>query len=134
MTSTLQDCRELDAQDPLRALREQFILPAGVIYLDGNSLGPLPKTTAARVNEAITQEWGQGLIRAWNSAGWIDAPQRVGDKTSLEQHVAAWEQRRNAAQVKANWQFTTKDARIKLRKLYPTINASRCTRPEQPAD
>ena len=80
MTSTLQDCRELDAQDPLRALREQFILPAGVIYLDGNSLGPLPKTTAARVNEAITQEWGQGLIRAWNSAGWIDAPQRVGDK------------------------------------------------------
>ena len=80
MTSTLQDCRALDAQDPLRALREQFILPAGVIYLDGNSLGPLPKTTAARVNEAITQEWGQGLIRAWNSAGWIDAPQRVGDK------------------------------------------------------
>ena len=80
MPSTLQDCRELDAQDPLRALREQFILPAGVIYLDGNSLGPLPKTTAARVNEAITQEWGQGLIRAWNSAGWIDAPQRVGDK------------------------------------------------------
>ena len=80
MTSTLQDCRELDAQDPLRALREQFILPAGVIYLDGKSLGPLPKTTAARVNEAITQEWGQGLIRAWNSAGWIDAPQRVGDK------------------------------------------------------
>ena len=80
MTSTLQDCRALDAQDPLRALREQFILPAGVIYLDGNSLGPLPKTTAARVNEAITQEWGQGLIRAWNSAGWIETPQRVGDK------------------------------------------------------
>ena len=80
MTSTLQDCRALDAQDPLRALREQFILPAGVIYLDGNSLGPLPKTTAARVNEAITQEWGQGLIRAWNSAGWLETPQRVGDK------------------------------------------------------
>jgi len=51
-----------------------------VIYLDGNSLGLLPKATAARVNEAITQEWGQGLIRAWNSAGWISAPQRVGDK------------------------------------------------------
>ena len=80
MTQTLQDCRALDAQDPLRALREQFILPEGVIYLDGNSLGPLPKATAARVNEAMTQEWGQGLIRAWNSAGWIDAPQRVGDK------------------------------------------------------
>ena len=51
-----------------------------MIYLDGNSLGLLPKATAARVNEAITQEWGQGLIRAWNSAGWISAPQRVGDK------------------------------------------------------
>ena len=80
MTLTPQDCRALDAQDPLRNLREQFILPAGVIYLDGNSLGPLPKATAARVNEAMTQEWGQDLIRAWNSAGWIDAPQRVGDK------------------------------------------------------
>ena len=80
MTQTLQDCRALDVQDPLRPLREQFILPEGVIYLDGNSLGPLPKATAGRVNEAMTQEWGQGLIRAWNSAGWIDAPQRVGDK------------------------------------------------------
>ena len=80
MTPTLQDCRARDAQDPLRGLREQFVLPEGVIYLDGNSLGPLPKAAAARVNEAMTQAWGQGLIRAWNSAGWIDAPQRVGDK------------------------------------------------------
>ncbi|MEO8015519.1 MAG: kynureninase, partial [Polaromonas sp.] len=75
---TLQDCRALDAQDPLRALREQFILPEGVIYLDGNSLGVLPAATAARVAEAVTQEWGQGLIRSWNSAGWFDAPQRLG--------------------------------------------------------
>ena len=80
MTSSLQDCRARDAQDLLRTLRAQFVLPDGVIYLDGNSLGPLPKATAARVSEAVTQEWGQGLIRAWNSAGWIDAPQRVGDK------------------------------------------------------
>ena len=80
MTPTLQDCRALDAQDPLRALREQFILPAGVIYLDGNSLGPLPKTTAARLGEAVIREWGQGLISSWNRAGWIDAPQRLGDK------------------------------------------------------
>lgn len=80
MTSTLQDCRALDAQDPLRALREQFTLPEGVIYLDGNSLGVLPKTTAARVAQAVTREWGQGLIRSWNSAGWFDAPQRLGDK------------------------------------------------------
>lgn len=80
MTTPLQDCRALDAQDPLRALREQFTLPEGVIYLDGNSLGVLPKAAAARVAEAVTREWGQGLIRSWNSAGWFDAPQRLGDK------------------------------------------------------
>ena len=77
---TLQHCRTLDAQDPLRDLRDQFVLPEGVIYLDGNSLGVLPRTAAARVAEAVTHEWGQGLIRSWNSAGWFDLPQRLGDK------------------------------------------------------
>jgi hypothetical protein len=52
-----------------------------------------------------------------------DLPDRIGDKAAIEQHIAAWEQRRNTAQVKANWQFTTADARIKLRKLYPSIAA-----------
>ena len=80
MTKTLEDCRALDAQDPLRALRQQFSLPEGLIYLDGNSLGALPKTTAARVAEAVTQHWGLGLIRSWNSAGWFDLPQRLGNK------------------------------------------------------
>jgi kynureninase len=80
MTTTLQDCRALDAQDPLHNLRDQFRLPAGVIYLDGNSLGVLPRTTAARVGQAVTEEWGEGLIRSWNSAGWFDLPQRLGDK------------------------------------------------------
>ena len=80
MTTTLQDCRAFDAQDPLRELKHQFVLPEGVIYLDGNSLGVLPKTAAARVAQAVTQEWGQGLIRSWNSAGWFDLPQRLGDK------------------------------------------------------
>src|SRR6185369_13747826 len=47
---------------------------------DGNSLGVLPRATAARVAQAITQEWGQGLIRSWNSAGWFSMPQRIGDK------------------------------------------------------
>jgi kynureninase len=78
--TTLQDCRTLDTQDPLRALREQFTLPEGVIYLDGNSLGVLPVTAAARVAEAVTAEWGQGLIRSWNSAGWFELPQRLGNK------------------------------------------------------
>jgi kynureninase len=66
---TLDDCRHLDAQDPLRALRDHFTLPEDVIYHDGNSLGVLPKAAAARVAEVVTQEWGQGLIRSWNRAG-----------------------------------------------------------------
>jgi kynureninase len=70
----------LDAADPLRALREQFSLPPGLIYLDGNSLGVLPTTTSARVQQVVQQEWGQGLIGSWNSAGWMHLPQRVGDK------------------------------------------------------
>ncbi|MGB4116312.1 MAG: kynureninase [Polaromonas sp.] len=78
--TTLQDCIALDAQDQLRKLRQQFTLPEGVIYLDGNSLGVLPNTAAARVAKAMTEEWGQGLIRSWNSAGWFDMPQRLGNK------------------------------------------------------
>ena len=78
--TTLKDCCAFDAQDPLRGLRQQFSLPEGVIYLDGNSLGALPNTAADRVAKAVTQEWGQGLIRSWNSAGWFDMPQRLGDK------------------------------------------------------
>ena len=79
MTS-LEHCRALDAEDPLKPLRDLFSLPPGVIYLDGNSLGALPRTAAARVAHAVTQEWGDGLIRSWNSAGWFDLPQRVGDQ------------------------------------------------------
>ena len=77
---SLADCEVLDQQDPLRPLREQFELPAGVIYLDGNSLGVLPRATPTQVAQAVTQEWGQDLIRSWNSAGWFTLPQRVGDK------------------------------------------------------
>jgi kynureninase len=77
---TRNDALALDAADPLAPLRDQFELPPGTIYLDGNSLGVLPKTTAARVQQVVQQEWGVDLIRSWNSAGWIDMPQRVGDK------------------------------------------------------
>lgn len=80
MTTTLQDCRALDAADPLRPLRDLFTLPQGVIYLDGNSLGVLPRATPARVAQAVSQEWGQGLIRSWNDAHWFTLPQRLGDK------------------------------------------------------
>ena len=74
------DAEALDAADPLAGYREAFDLPDGVIYLDGNSLGPLPRATAQRLGEAMQAEWGQGLITSWNAAGWIDAPQRVGAK------------------------------------------------------
>ena len=62
------------------ATRAQFILPEGVIYLDGNSLGPLPRAAAARVARAVEAEWGQMLITGWNKAGWMDQPARVGDR------------------------------------------------------
>ena len=88
---TLYDCQQLDLQDPLRQLRHQFSLPEGVIYLDGNSLGVLPKTAAARVAEVVTQEWGRDLIRSWNSAGWFSLPQRLGDKIATLIGAAAGE-------------------------------------------
>jgi kynureninase len=78
--TTLAHCQELDSKDPLRTLKDQFSLPPGVIYLDGNSLGVLPKATAARVAEVVTQEWGVGLIRSWNTAGWFESPQKAGNK------------------------------------------------------
>jgi len=77
---TRADCEALDRQDPLAALRNQFSLPEGVIYLDGNSLGPLPLTTPGRLATTLNEEWGKGLITSWNIAGWLDLPQQVGDK------------------------------------------------------
>lgn len=78
--TTLQDCQLRDASDPLRPLRDLFTLPNGVIYLDGNSLGAMPKAAAARAADVVTREWGQDLIRSWNSAGWFSLPQRLGDR------------------------------------------------------
>jgi kynureninase len=69
-----------DAVDPLAPFRDAFALPEGVIYLDGNSLGPLPKAVPERIAAVVAQEWGQSLIRAWNQHGWIDLPLRVGEK------------------------------------------------------
>ena len=78
--ATRADCLALDAADPLAPLRAEFALPEGTLYLDGNSLGVLPRATAARVAQVVTQEWGADLIQSWNSAGWIDQAQRIGDK------------------------------------------------------
>jgi kynureninase len=73
-------CAALDAADPLAPYRERFVLPEGVVYLDGNSLGALPRATAAHVERVIAEEWGVGLIRSWNDAGWFDKPIALGDR------------------------------------------------------
>jgi len=74
---------QLDSADPLAAFRDRFVLPAAaddgmpLIYLDGNSLGPLPRATAARIDEVVGAEWGRGLVRSWNR--WVDLPRETGD-------------------------------------------------------
>jgi kynureninase len=75
-----QDCLARDAADTLASLREQFDLPAGVIYLDGNSLGARPKAALTRATEVIAREWGKDLITSWNKAGWFEMPKRLGNK------------------------------------------------------
>ena len=75
-----EHCQDLDAADPLAPLRDLFDLPPGLIYLDGNSLGVLPRATPARIQQVVAQEWGRDLIQSWNTAGWIDLPRRVGNK------------------------------------------------------
>ncbi len=76
----LDEARALDAADPLAGFRDRFTLPEGVIYLDGNSLGAMPKATPQRIREVMQGEWGDGLIRSWNEADWIGMPQRIGAK------------------------------------------------------
>ncbi|MEK7693960.1 MAG: aminotransferase class V-fold PLP-dependent enzyme, partial [Pseudomonadota bacterium] len=75
-----EDCAALDAADKLAGCRARFALPAGTIYLDGNSLGAMPANVPARMKVAIEQEWAEGLIRSWNDADWYPAPQRTGDR------------------------------------------------------
>ena len=70
----------MDEADPLRVFRSRFALPAGVIYLDGNSLGAASHEVFAEVRQAAMEEWGNGLIRSWNSAGWFHLPLELGDR------------------------------------------------------
>jgi kynureninase len=77
---TRDEAAALDRADKLAPFRERFALPDGVIYLDGNSLGPLPKATPARITQVMQREWGQSLIRSWTDHGWIDLQFRVGEK------------------------------------------------------
>ncbi|WP_411341601.1 kynureninase [Sphingopyxis sp. J-6] len=82
MTDTMfaNDVAARDAADPLAHFRERFHLREGLIYLDGNSLGALPKGTGARLAEVVSEEWGEGLITSWLGAEWSTAPRRIGDK------------------------------------------------------
>ena len=80
MSFTLAEARAADAADPLRSFRDRFHLPEGLVYLDGNSLGALPKAAGPRLQEVVAEEWGEELIRSWNSRDWIGAPQRAGAK------------------------------------------------------
>ena len=77
---TRAEAEALDRADPLTDFRDRFVLPEGLIYLDGNSLGPLPKTAPERVTQVLEQEWGGSLIRSWTDHGWIDLQFRVGEK------------------------------------------------------
>ncbi len=72
------EAEERDACDPLAPFRDRLMVREGLIYLDGNSLGLLPKATAERMREVVEREWGEGLIGSWNEAGWIEAPARIG--------------------------------------------------------
>jgi len=80
---TREHCVALDRADPLARFKDDFVLPPGTLYMDGNSLGLLPRAAHARATEVIEQEWGQGLIRSWNRAGWFDLSSRLGDKLAL---------------------------------------------------
>src|SRR3546814_16309200 len=93
MTGTLlaADAAERDAADPLAGFRDRFQLRDGLIYLDGNSLGALPKATADRLARVIAQEWGEGLITSWLGAEWSTAPRRIGAKLARRPRAAPGE-------------------------------------------
>jgi kynureninase len=78
--TTREDCLAMDRDDPLAQLRRRYQVPEGMIYLDGNSLGLMPKSAEARVLKAVRQEWGEDLITSWNKHGWFKLPQVCGNK------------------------------------------------------
>ncbi|MDQ2846515.1 MAG: kynureninase [Actinomycetota bacterium] len=80
MRSFRERAQAADAADPMAGLRQLFVLPPGVVYLDGNSLGALPLAVPTAVHDVLHRQWGIDLIGSWTSAGWWEAPGRVGDR------------------------------------------------------
>lgn len=80
MTDLEARATALDSQDELAHLRDHFVIPPGVIYLDGNSLGLMPESVPKRIGDVAEREWAQGLIRSWSNAGWFHLPETVGDR------------------------------------------------------
>lgn len=80
MSITAAQIAAMDAADKLARFREEFSIREGLIYLDGNSLGVLPRRTTKRMTRAVEQEWGEGLISSWLGADWVNSPRRIGDK------------------------------------------------------
>ena len=78
--ATRADVEKLDREDQLASFRREFHIPPGVIYMDGNSLGAMPKAALNRVGQVTEREWGHNLIKSWNTADWFNAPYRIGDK------------------------------------------------------
>lgn len=79
---TRSDLQEMDCQDPLSTFRQRFLLPKNVLYMNGNSLGPLTIDAKQRMSKVIEDEWGTQLIRGWNKSGWYELPARIGGKIS----------------------------------------------------
>jgi kynureninase len=73
-------CAAMDAQDPIAAFRDRFLTDGATIYLDGNSMGRLPKAAVSRLREMAEHEWGTILVRGWTESGWMESPLRVGDR------------------------------------------------------
>ena len=82
MTLTREDAVRRDAESPLPSRRELFDLPDGVVYLCGNSLGPLVRSVPDRVADVVRREWGAGLVSSWNAAGWTRLAARVGARVA----------------------------------------------------
>jgi kynureninase len=119
-TLTRDDCLARDAIDPLARHREMFAVPPGVVYLDGNSLGALPRAAAARVAQVVEREWGDGLIRSWNAAGWIDAPRRVGGE--IARLIGAHDDEVVCADSTSLNLFKVLACALRLTRVHPQVN------------